>query len=83
MAAKERLMAAIDSMERTEIIELTDDYVHAEFTSKVWKFVDDAEFFFPENEQVIHVKSASRIGYADMGVNRDRIEKIRALMTQE
>jgi uncharacterized protein (DUF1499 family) len=41
-------------------------------------FVDDVEFYFPD-EPIIHVKSASRIGYSDFGVNRERVEKIREL----
>ena len=50
------------------------------FVSKVFRFVDDVEFYFPDknsNELLIHVRSASRIGYSDPGVNRKRIENIR------
>lgn len=50
-------------------------YIYAEFSSMVFRFVDDVEFFFKENQ--IEVRSASRIGYSDLGVNRERIEHIR------
>jgi len=39
-------------------------------------FVDDVEFFFPDTA-VIHMRSASRVGYSDFGANRKRLEKIR------
>lgn len=53
------------------------DYIRAEFTSKLMGFVDDGEFYFPEETGVIQVRSASRIGESDLGVNRRRIEQIR------
>jgi hypothetical protein len=54
----------------------TDDYLHVEFKSKLMGFVDDVEFYFPDSA-VIHMRSASRVGYSDFGVNRRRLEKIR------
>jgi uncharacterized protein (DUF1499 family) len=65
-------------MERTKIVTETDNYLHAEFTSALWRFVDDAEFFFDDNAKLIQVRSASRLGYSDFGVNRKRVEAIRA-----
>ena len=53
------------------------DYVHAEFTSDKLGFVDDVEFLLSQAEQVIHVRSASRLGLSDFGVNRARIETLR------
>jgi uncharacterized protein (DUF1499 family) len=53
------------------------DDIHAEFRSRVFGFVDDVEFFFPAGQRVIHVRSASRTGYSDFGVNRKRIERMR------
>ncbi|QTA81735.1 DUF1499 [Desulfonema limicola] len=69
----------IESQERAVIIDKKDNYLYAEFRTKIMRFVDDVEFYFPENEQVIHVRSASRLGYSDMGVNRKRVENIRSL----
>jgi len=66
------------SMKRSRIITETDSYIHAEFTSAVFRFVDDAEFQFDEGAKVMHVRSAARLGNSDLGVNRKRIEDIRA-----
>jgi len=75
--AKEALLKVLSVVPRTEIIDQTDDYIHTESTSRIFKFVDDAEFYFPEDENVIQVRSASRVGESDLGVNRRRIEQIR------
>jgi uncharacterized protein (DUF1499 family) len=66
------------SMKRSRIITDTDRYIHAEFTSAVFRFVDDVEFQFDEGAKVIHVRSAARLGHSDLGVNRKRIEDIQA-----
>jgi uncharacterized protein (DUF1499 family) len=66
------------NMKRAQIITDTDDYIHAEFTSAVFRFVDDAEFWLDKNAKVIHVRSAARLGSSDSGVNRKRVEEIRA-----
>jgi len=65
-------------MKRAAIITETGTYIHAEFTSAIFRFVDDVEFWFDENGKVIHVRSASRVGHSDLGVNRKRVEDIRA-----
>lgn len=78
--AKKTLLKVLSVVPRTEVIEQTDDYIHTESTSRIFKFVDDAEFYFPENEKVIQVRSASRVGESDLGVNRRRIEQIRLAM---
>ena len=65
-------------MPRTSIVEERADYLYAEFASRLLGFVDDVEFYFPPNERIIHVRSASRLGHSDFGVNRKRIEDIRA-----
>jgi uncharacterized protein (DUF1499 family) len=72
------LRTVILSMKRSQIITDTDSYIHAEFTSAIFRFVDDVEFWFDENAKVIHVRSASRIGHSDLGVNRERVEEMRA-----
>ncbi len=72
------LKSIVESTPRTSIVEERADYLYAEFTSRVLGYVDDVEFYFPPNEPVIHVRSASRLGYRDYGVNRKRIEDIRA-----
>ena len=75
--AKTRLKKALDQLPRNKIITETDSYLHVEFTSLVMRFVDDAEFLIDAPNQVIHVRSASRIGQSDLGVNRMRVETLR------
>lgn len=79
-AAWQSLHRALGAMPRTRVIEDSGDYLHAEATSLVFRFVDDLECLMDESASVIHVRSASRVGHGDMGVNRKRVEKLRALM---
>ena len=78
--AKETLLKVLSVVPRTEVVEDSDNYIHAESTSRIFKFVDDVEFYLPEDGNVIHVRSASRVGESDLGVNRRRIEQIRLAM---
>ncbi|MGK7945232.1 MAG: DUF1499 domain-containing protein [Microcystaceae cyanobacterium] len=71
------LQKVIEGMERTTIIETTDNYLYTEFKSKLMGYVDDVEFYRDEAEKVVHVRSASRLGQSDLGVNRQRVEAIR------
>ena len=57
------------------------DYLYVQFQTRVLKFVDDAEFWLDPQTQLVHVRSASRIGRKDFGVNRERVEAIRAALT--
>ncbi|MGM7703143.1 DUF1499 domain-containing protein [Pseudalkalibacillus sp. Hm43] len=71
------LVNILKKMKRTKIVEEEGDYILAECKSKLFRFTDDVEFLFDKEQKVIEVRSASRMGYSDMGVNRKRIEKIR------
>ena len=71
---------AVDAMPRTLVVRHEENYLYAEFTSKLMGFVDDVEFTFDEKAGAIHVRSASRLGRRDFGVNRARIEAIRAIV---
>lgn len=71
------LKKIVEDMERTTIIEATDNYLYAEFKSKLMGYVDDVEFYLDPSANVVHVRSASRLGQSDLGVNRKRIEAIR------
>jgi uncharacterized protein (DUF1499 family) len=75
--AREKLIAVINSMERSEIVAAETNYIHATFKSAVFRFVDDAEFSFDDEKKTIEIRSASRTGYSDLGVNRKRVEEIR------
>ncbi len=76
------LIDVIKSMKRTKIVASTNIYIHAEFASAMFRFVDDVEFYFEDSRNIIHVRSASRVGYSDMGVNRKRIEQVRKLFAE-
>uniref|UniRef100_A0A8J7A7S9 DUF1499 domain-containing protein n=2 Tax=Desmonostoc muscorum TaxID=1179 RepID=A0A8J7A7S9_DESMC len=76
-AAKKTLLKVLTVVPRTEVIEQTDNYIHALSKSRIFQFTDDVEFYFPPNESVIHVRSASRVGESDLGVNHRRVEQIR------
>jgi uncharacterized protein (DUF1499 family) len=73
-----RLAQIIEGMDGARIVERRPDYVYAQFTTKWMRFVDDTEFWFDPAAGVIQVRSASRVGRSDLGVNRARIEAIRA-----
>ena len=76
--AKEILLKILKSMPRTRISIDRDNFLHVEFTSKIFQFVDDVEFYF-DKAGTINFRSASRVGHSDMGVNRERMEEIRHL----
>lgn len=80
--ARQRLLDVIHSMPRTTIRSNEGTYLHVEFTSAVFRFVDDVEFYIDEAQNLIHVRSASRVGYWDLGANRKRVEDIRRMMTR-
>ena len=71
----------VEDMERTTIIEETDNYLYAEFKSQLMGYVDDVEFYLDSTANVVHVRSASRLGKSDLGVNRKRVEAIRSKLT--
>ncbi|WP_310482849.1 DUF1499 domain-containing protein [Chamaesiphon sp. VAR_48_metabat_403] len=75
-----KLKQTIASMPRTNIVKETNNYLYVEFASKLMGFVDDVEFYFDNDNKLIQVRSASRLGESDLGVNRQRIEEIRTLL---
>ncbi|MFW6171794.1 MAG: DUF1499 domain-containing protein [Planctomycetota bacterium] len=76
-AAMRRIKTVVAEMPRAKIVILENNYLHVEFRSAFFRFVDDVEFLIDPEEQLIHFRSASRVGYSDFGVNRDRMERIR------
>jgi uncharacterized protein (DUF1499 family) len=77
-AAWKALHSAIAGMERVKIVSDEAQYLYAEFTTRLMGYVDDTEFYLDAGRHLIHVRSASRLGYRDFNVNRERIEAIRA-----
>ena len=76
-AAIDRIRGIVESTPGARVIRAEPTYLYAQFQTRWLKFVDDAEFFVDESAKVVHVRSASRIGRGDLGVNRARIEAIR------
>ena len=72
-----RLQRILASFPRTRIVESTENYLHAEVRSRIFGFVDDVELYIDASAHCVHVRSASRVGYSDFGVNRARVEAIR------
>lgn len=83
VAVQEKIVAVLKKLERVTVTIVEDHYIRAEARSRLFRFVDDLEFYFPESSDrltTVHVRSASRIGYSDLGVNRKRVERIRQLL---
>jgi uncharacterized protein (DUF1499 family) len=72
------LVKLLSSEPRVSLVEQSEGYLRAEFTSKLMRFVDDVEFLI--GPQHVDVRSASRLGYSDLDVNRKRIERLRERM---
>lgn len=70
----------INSLPRTKIIAKTDSWIHIEFRSLMWRFIDDIEIYLDDSSNLIHFRSASRIGTQDYGANRNRIEEIKKML---
>jgi len=78
-AAMQRLKAVLLNEKRVKIVKEQTAYLHAEARSLIFRFVDDVEFTLLAEQGLIHVRSSSRVGRSDFGVNRRRIERIRQL----
>ena len=76
--AWQRLQRIVSALPRARIVKVDDHYMHVEFTSLLCQYVDDVEFLADPAAGKIHVRSASRIGHSDLGVNRARVEQIRS-----
>jgi uncharacterized protein (DUF1499 family) len=73
-----KIAKVIENLPGSRVVEQRGDYLYAQFTTPLMRFVDDVEFWFDPTAGVVQVRSASRIGRKDFGVNRVRIENIRA-----
>jgi uncharacterized protein (DUF1499 family) len=77
------LKVVVGSMKGVTIVSESAAYLHVEFQSNIFRFIDDVEFVVDDAAKVVHVRSASRVGYYDLGVNRRRVEKIRQAWNQK
>ena len=76
----EQVRSVVADLSEAKVVQSDTDYLRLEFTSSVFRFVDDVEFLHLESDGVTHVRSASRLGHSDLGVNRERVERIRQLL---
>lgn len=79
--AMERLKILVGGVDGATIINCNNYYIYAECKTSILGFIDDLEFYWSPIDKVCHVRSASRVGYSDLGKNRKRIEKIRQKLT--
>lgn len=75
--SKNSLKTILQTFERMSILSEDKNYIHVLSTSKTMRFHNDIEFFFDERSKVVHFRSASRIGYSDMNINKKRYERLR------
>ena len=75
--AMARLQRLVEALPRTRVVSSGTNHLQAEFRTRLFRFVDDVEFRMDAPNQVIHVRSGSRIGYSDLGTNRRRVDTIR------
>ena len=80
--AQKSIRELIQTMSAARITQEEPGYIHAEFSSKFFKFIDDVEFVLDAEIQRIDYRSASRIGYYDFGANRRRLERVRDRLTR-
>jgi len=75
-ASREKILSILKDMKRTEIVKLTESYIHVECRTALLHFTDDVAFFLDDTTRVVHFRSASRVGYYDFGLNRRRMKRI-------
>ena len=81
-AAKRALKKALGQLPRTEVVSQHDDHLKAIAKSYLFGFVDDLDFIFDDQSKLVHVRSASRVGYWDLGVNARRVKELRKAFQQ-
>jgi len=76
----EEIKTFIENTPRTEIVEINGDYLHAEVTSRWMKYVDDLEVSFLPESNILLIRSESRVGESDLGVNQKRVNLLKSKM---
>lgn len=79
--AKVQLINTVSRVPRVQLVSNDGPYLHFEFKSFLFRFIDDVEFEFDEITKTVQIRSASRVGHSDLGVNRKRMEEIRAAVS--
>ena len=76
-----RIKQIVEGMPGARVVKSAPDYLYAQFTTPLMRYVDDVEFWFDPPAGVVQVRSASRVGHGDGGLNRARVESIRARLS--
>lgn len=76
IADKIKLVENIKGLKSSVIITENENYLYLTVTSKIFGFVDDLEFYFPQDESIVYYRSASRVGHSDFGQNKKRIDRL-------
>ena len=77
-AGFQKLVKVVQAQPRASVVTQDGQYLYAEFSTPLMGFVDDVEFLLAPEQRLIHMRSAARLGYSDLGVNRKRAESLRA-----
>jgi uncharacterized protein (DUF1499 family) len=77
-AGFQKLVKVVQAQPRASVVTQDGQYLYAEFSTPLMGFVDDVEFLLAPEQRLIHMRSAARLGYSDLGVNRKRAESVRA-----
>ena len=75
-----QIKSIVEGMDGAKVVKSEPGYLYAQFTTRLMKYVDDVEFWFDPAANAIQVRSASRVGRGDLGVNRKRIEAVRSAL---
>jgi uncharacterized protein (DUF1499 family) len=79
----EAVVKALDQLPRSKIVEATNRYLHVEYKSRFFRFIDDLELLLNPVTRVIAIRSAARVGKLDFGVNRRRVETLRTKLKED
>lgn len=74
---REALMKSVESYGNYRLVSQDENYIHVEFKTETMGYKDDVEFYLDRREKIVHVRSSSRIGYSDGGLNKRRYQAIR------
>ena len=78
--AIKQIAVVLQQLPRTKVVKHEGEYWHVEFTSALFRYVDDLEIWIDDQSKLVHFRSASRIGYSDLGANRKRVNRLSALL---
>lgn len=80
--AMQTLLDILSGMDGAQVVSSEAEYIHCEFSTPMFRFVDDVEFLLDADKSVIHFRSASRVGHSDFDNNRQRMNEIRSRFTE-